>query len=125
VAGKKKSEITGTDQGITCIDDAPQVAGLAARQELLTKWYRILALGPFGVIIFVAYKFANDWLQVSLVFAALIWALAVTGYAFYLFLAVRCPACKSRFGVGGKCRSCGLPRHRDSSRIAGDMPPRS
>jgi amino acid transporter len=126
VAGNRKAETTGTDKDITCLDDVLGVDCLAARQEFLAKWARVLALVPFAAAIFVAFKFfpgANSWTQVLLVFGAVIWAMAVAGYALYLFFAVRCPACKSRFGPGKNCRSCALPRHHGGSRrIEGKTP---
>ena len=38
-------------------------------------------------------------------------AMAIVGYSFFLMFAVRCPACRWRFGMGDKCMNCGLPRH--------------
>jgi hypothetical protein len=118
----QKPDATGAGKEITCLDDAPNVARLAARQQFLSKWSRVLALAPFAALVFVAFKFfpgtnsSNGWAQVLLVLAAVIWALAVAGYTVYIYTAVRCPGCHSRFGLGEKCRSCGLPRHRDAPR---------
>jgi hypothetical protein len=126
VAGNPKSDAIGTEKDIACMDDVPGIARLAARQQFLAKWYRVLALAPFAAIIFVAYKFfpnSNSWTQVILVFVAIIWGMAVAGYAFYLMFAVRCPVCKSRFGLGEKCRSCGLPRHRGPSSVVEGINP--
>ena len=114
MAGNPKSDTTGVEKDITCIDDVPGIARLAARQQFLAKWYRT---SPCAICCdhFIAYKFfpnSNSWTQVVLVFVAIIWGMAVAGYAFYLMFAVRCPVCKSRFGLGEKCRSCGLPRHQ-------------
>jgi hypothetical protein len=41
--------------------------------------------------------------------------MAIVGYSFFLMFAVRCPACRWRFGMGDKCMNCALPRHRDDS----------
>ena len=78
MAGNPKSDTTGTEKDITCIDDVPGIARLAARQQFLAKWYRVLALAPFAAIIFIAYKFfpnSNSWIQVVLVFVAIIWGM--------------------------------------------------
>jgi hypothetical protein len=128
VVGTRKSDTTGTASGITCLDDVPGPGGRAARQEFLSKWYGVLTLVPLAVLVFIAFKFfpgSNSWTQVILVFVALIWALSVAGYAFYLFFVVRCPVCKSRFGTGANCRSCGLPRHRGPSPTSENVTPRS
>jgi hypothetical protein len=128
VAGNPKSDITRTEKEIACMDDVPGVGRRAARQQFLAKWYRVFALAPFAAIIFIAFKFfpnSNSWTQVILVFVAIIWGLSVAGYAFYLMFAVRCLVCKSRFGLGENCRSCGLPRHRDSRPAVEGTNPRS
>jgi hypothetical protein len=131
VAGNRKPGRPGTDKEIAkevaCVDDVPSVARMAARQQFFAKWYRLLALVPFAAILFIAFEFfpnPNSWTQVVLVFVAIIWGGSVAGYAFYLMFAVRCPECRSRFGLGEKCRSCGLPRHRDSRpAVEGTNPP--
>jgi hypothetical protein len=108
------------DDAITCLDDIPDVARLAARQQFLNKWYHALGLVPFGVFLFIEFAFdpnSNNRILVALVVLSLIWAGAVAGYAFYLLVAFRCPACKNRFGLGENCRSCNLPRHHDSAGI--------
>ena len=42
---------------MTCIDDVPAVARLAARQQFLNKWYRPVALAPFVLVLI-----ANFWI---------------------------------------------------------------
>lgn len=102
---------------VTCIDDVPSAAHLAARQRFFKRWYRPIALAPFALIVFVAIKFfsnSTSKLIDALIFLSLAWALAVAAYTFYLvFFSLKCPACASRFGIGDKCRTCGLPRHGD------------
>jgi hypothetical protein len=105
---------------ITCMDDVPVVAQLAARQEFLTKWYRVLALVPFGAVGFIEARYftvesSYGPLSLVLVFGSMAWAGFIIGYTLYLQITVRCPVCEKRFGIGAKCRSCSLPRHRDSS----------
>jgi hypothetical protein len=112
--------VGGADDAITCLDDVPDFVRLAARQQFLNKWYHTLGLVPFGIFLFIEFEFdpnSNNRILVGLVVLSLIWAGAVAGYAFYLLVAFRCPACKNRFGLGENCRSCYLPRHRDSAGI--------
>jgi hypothetical protein len=112
----------GAGDVITCMDDVPDVARRAAQQQFLKKWYRPLALGPFAVLVFLVFGFfpqSDSRILLALIFLSLFWAIAVAGYTFYLLVAVRCPACKNRFGSGKNCRSCNLPRHSDSSKLFG------
>jgi hypothetical protein len=102
---------------IKSLDDTPRVARLAARQRLLQKWYRPVAIAPFVLVLFISLKFFGDspatplWLATLL--ASLAWAILVAGYTLYLtFFGLRCPNCGWRYGSGEKCNTCGLPRHR-------------
>jgi hypothetical protein len=102
---------------IKALDDAPNIARIAARQEFLNRWYKPVAMAPFVLVLIVATKLFPDStsrISVYFVFASLAWVLLVVGYAIFLRFAVRCPVCGWRFGVGDKCSSCGLPRHRDA-----------
>jgi hypothetical protein len=122
MADSRRVELDGAGNTLTCIDDIPTVARLAARQQFLNKWYRPLGLVPFSVLIFIDFIFlhgSNNGLLVALVFISLLCAGAVSGYAFYLLFAVKCPVCKNRFGLGENCSSCNLPRHRTSSNLFG------
>lgn len=110
----------GTANPISCMDDVPAVARLAARQEFLTKWYRLLAMIPFGVVAFIESRYFTisytySPLSLVLIFTSLAWTGGVLVYTVYLQVTLRCPVCKKRFGIGKKCRSCSLPRHRDSA----------
>jgi len=75
----------GAGSEITCLNDVPSVARLAARQQLLAKWYHAIALVPFTIVVFVGVKFFGDstnrFLDV-LVGATLLWAIAVAVYTF-------------------------------------------
>lgn len=108
---------------IKCLDDAPSLTPIAARQQFLTTWYKAVALAPFTVVLFVVLTFwpkSTSWIPIAFVFATLVWGLSVVGYSFFLMFSLRCPACEWRFGMGEKCMNCGLPRHRDD---AEDKPP--
>lgn len=104
--------------GIKCLDEAPSLARIAARQEFLTRWYKPVALAPFVVVLFVVLTFfpkSTSRIPIVFVFASLAWGMAIVAYSFFLMFAVRCPACSWRFGMSDKCMNCGLPRHRDDS----------
>ena len=110
--------LRGAATNIRSLDDVPELARVAARQQFLRKWYRPVALAPFVVFLIVSLKLFPDTQESSLwtglIFASLLWAIAVAGYAFYTnFWGFRCPVCGWRFGSREKCGSCGLPRHAD------------
>jgi hypothetical protein len=103
---------------IRSLDDVPSLAHIAARQQFLTRWYKAVALAPFVVVLFVVLTFfpkSTSRIPSGFVFASLVWAMAVVGYSFFLMFAIRCPACRWRFGMSNKCMSCGLPRHRNNA----------
>jgi hypothetical protein len=105
------------DPRIACLDDVPNVARIAVRQEFLKKWYRPVAIVPFALVVFIELRFfpeSTSPIPIYFVYASLAWAGAVISYTFFLMFAVRCPVCNRRFGLGDKCTSCGLPRHRSS-----------
>lgn len=110
-------ELTHSEESeISCLDDVPSAARLAARQQLLAKWYHAIALAPFVAVLFIDTEFfgySDNRLWLVLVGATLVWALAVAVYTFYLIFFLKCPRCSWRFGLGSKCGSCNLPRHRD------------
>ena len=100
------------------LDEVPQIAKKARRQEFLTRWYKPTALVPFVVVLFVSLKFfpeSNSWIQVAFVGATLLWGIGITGYSLFLTFTLRCPACGWRFGASEKCMSCGLPRHGETA----------
>jgi hypothetical protein len=108
---------------ITCLDDVPSVARVAAQQEFLHRWYGLVAIVPFMVVLFIVTKFfgkSSNPIPVIFVFASLLWATVVMGYTIYLRFALKCPACGWRFGVRDKCSSCGLLRHPDPN-AAGEV----
>ena len=103
---------------ITCLDDVPALARVAARQRFLMKWYQPVGLAPFVVVLVISLGFfpdSNSPILVFLVVASLVWTLAVVVYTVYLWVTLRCPVCKNRFGMADNCRSCKLPRHSNSS----------
>ena len=113
-----QTQVDVEGRAIACVDDVPAVARLAARQRFLMKWYKPVGLAPFVVALIIALGFfpnSNSPILVDLVFGSLIWTLAVVVYTVYLWLGLRCPVCKNRFGLGENCRSCNLPRHSNSS----------
>jgi len=110
--------VSKNDDAITCLDDVPDLARLAARQQFFLKWYQAVGLVPLGLFVFIVFRFfpnSNSSTLDVLVGASLIWPLLVVIYTAYLWLTLQCPACKNRFGLGENCRSCNLPRHRDST----------
>lgn len=104
---------------VRCLDDVPSAARLATRQQFFKKWYHALALVPFAIALFIVMKFfpeSTSALALAPVWLALAWAGIVIVYTAYItLLRLKCPVCGWRFGIGDKCRSCGLPRHRDPS----------
>ena len=113
---EEKTYFTASGVQIKSLDDVLEVARMAAYQRSVLKWYKIVAILPFAVTLFVVLKFFPDargrgW--DLLIGVTLLWAIAFAGYAFrLLFWGVRCPACEERFGLAiDKCRSCELPRH--------------
>jgi hypothetical protein len=113
-----------SDRKITCLDDVPNIARIAERQRIVVGWYKLIALAPFGVILFIELKFfgnSTSPLASVPIFAALAWAMGIAIYGFYCtFWGVDCPSCGQRFGsLGSSCRSCGLPRHLDLSDLFG------
>jgi hypothetical protein len=116
--GSSRMPVSKTDDAITCLDDVPDLARLAARQQFFLKWYQAVGLVPLGLFVFIVFRFfpnSNSSALDALVGASLIWPLLVVIYTAYLWLTLQCPACKNRFGLGENCRSCNLPRHRDST----------
>jgi hypothetical protein len=106
-------------QEITSLEDVPSAARIAHRQRFLQKWYRVLALAPFGVVVYITLRFFGDKAATPLlmapIYASLIWAVGVAIYTLYLtFFSFRCPVCGWRFGSGEKCSTCGLPRSRNA-----------
>jgi hypothetical protein len=83
------------------VDDFPDFARLASRQQFLNKWYKPVALAPFAVVLFIIFRFfpeSNSRILLAGVFASLIWAMFVAGYAFYLIFGLKCPVCAARYG---------------------------
>ena len=113
----RESGLNLNGQEIRSLDDVPSAARVAGRQRFLNRWYKPVAMAPFGVCVFAAVKFFPDsrsWFLVALIEATLIWAIGVAAYAFYLLFWFKCPRCHSRFGLGERCRACELPRHAPS-----------
>ncbi len=100
---------------IDSLDDVPEIAGLAARQLVFTKWYKVIGLVPFTIFLGIGLRYFPDssaQLFVALLLASLGWAIVVAVYSLYLLLFLACPACDQKIGTGASCSSCGLPRHR-------------
>lgn len=109
---------TDKTKEITCLDDLPELAKKLLWQQRIFRNYQLIALTPFAVVLFIVLKLfskSTNHLWNGLVFLTFFWVMIVAFYAFYaLFWGVRCPSCASGYGVGGKCRSCGLPRHHQA-----------
>jgi hypothetical protein len=68
--------------------DVPEASRPVPWQQFLRRWQGPIAFGPFAVFIFVTLKFFGNspanWLFITLIFATIIWAVAIAGYALYL-----------------------------------------
>ncbi|MGD0444723.1 MAG: hypothetical protein ABSA39_12385 [Edaphobacter sp.] len=112
------SSSTQNTNEISCLDDCPELARRSAWQQQVVRYYKLIALAPFAICLFIVLRVFPDstnrfWIW-SVGFT-LVWAIAIAGYSFYLlFYGVNCPQCGSGFGVRDQCRSCGLPRHQQS-----------
>jgi hypothetical protein len=118
ITERPKAPADVVESAITCVDDVPALARVAARQRFLMRSYQAVGLAPFAVALVIVFGFfpnSNNPILDVLVGASLIWTLAVVTYTVYLSFAVRCPVCKNRFGIADNCRSCNLPRHCNSS----------
>jgi hypothetical protein len=118
ISERPKVPPDAVEGAITCVDDVPAVARLAARQRFLMRSYQAVGLALFAVVLVIVLGFfpnSNNPILDVLMGASLIWILAVVIYTVYLSFAVRCPVCKNRFGIADNCRSCNLPRHCNSS----------
>ena len=112
------------DAGVKCLDDEPSRARIAAREQLLGRWGKAIALAPFVVVLVVVQTFfpkSTSWIPFAFVEASMGWGLFVIGYYFYLLFTLKCPACGWKFGMGNKCMNCDLPRHR--AETSGVLPP--
>ena len=113
---------------IRSLDDLPELAKLAKRQLFLNKWYKPLAMAPFAVFIFLDQVFfpkSRSPILIAMMIPIGIWVMSLVGYSFYLLLFLRCPYCSSVYGLGDRCKACGLPRHPDpTSAELSDLPSR-
>jgi hypothetical protein len=103
---------------ITSLDDLPDVARVARRQKFLNRWYKPVALAPFVVVLILSLKIfpkVNEQVFFWPMMAALLWAMGIAAYSFYLLFWFKCPRCHERFGLGEACRNCDLARHRNVS----------
>lgn len=102
-------------QQLRSLDDDPESARIARRQEFLSRYVRAVLLVPFMVALFIALHFFNNSpIGIWLVMTSLIAGMVVLAYTVFLQFALRCPVCGRRFGISSRCRSCGLPRHPES-----------
>ena len=124
-ANRQRALTKGLDAGtdtttgtVACLDDVFALGRLAARQRFFMTWYKALVLAPFflvGLISGAVFHNSDSPVLDVIFYAAFAWTFGVIVYTVYLWLALRCPVCKNRFGIADKCRSCGLPRHSASS----------
>ena len=49
--------VSKNDDAITCLDDVPDLARLAARQQFFLKWYQAVGLVPLGLFVFIVFRF--------------------------------------------------------------------
>lgn len=116
-------------QKIGSLDDLPDLAKLAKRQLFLNKWYKPLAMAPFAVFIILDQVFfpkSRGPFLLAMMIPIGIWVMSIVGYAFFLLFSLRCPYCNSVYGLGNRCKACGLPRHADpTSAQLSDLPSRT
>jgi hypothetical protein len=96
---------------IKCVDDVPEAAHIAERQQFFVRRGKWIAMVPLIPIFALDKHWQDGETKFILTIAALSWAIAVVCYGLYLMLAVRCPRCRNQFGFGENCRNCDLPRH--------------
>ena len=110
------SELSNLPCPVACLEEWGRYARIATKDRFWKRYYRVLALAPFAVIIFGVLRFfpeSTSKVPIYIVGVSLVWAMVVAFYAFSLRLRadfIRCPRCGSRFGLGACCNSCGLPR---------------
>src|SRR5262245_33527459 len=99
-----------------CLEDCADYSRLNRRNLFMWKYYRVLAILPFALTLaFLRATKAWYGLGSAMVYASLVWALALVVYLFILFVRLRlfrCPRCGWRFGGSIRCGSCDLPRTR-------------
>jgi len=99
---------------VRCLQEWDKYPPFQRRAAFFKRFWSVLAIGPFFVVLVVIFQYFStsaSKLLLALVFAALVWAVAVSAYAAFLnFRGIDCPKCGARFGRGAKCGSCGLPR---------------
>src|ERR1019366_1919968 len=107
----------GTMAALRCLDDWQTYSRLVKRKVFMQKYYRPLALVPFGIVLLISVRFFGDSTSrfaIVPVCLSLIWAFLVPVYTFWLLIrvrAIRCPRCGERFGSEDECIPCGFPRH--------------
>jgi Zn finger protein HypA/HybF involved in hydrogenase expression len=100
---------------INSVEDVPETARLADRQQLVVRRGRWIAIAPLAVLFALDKSWKDSQAKDFAMYSALAWCLIICCYSLYLMLAVRCPRCGNRFGISEACRSCSLPRHRKIS----------
>ena len=107
----------GTMTTLRCLDDWDTYSRLVKRKVFMQKYYRPLALVPFGIVLLISVRFFGDSTSafaIVPVYLSLIWTFLVLVYTFWLLIrvrAIRCPRCGGRFGSEDECIPCGFPRH--------------
>ena len=107
----------GTMAALRCLDDWQTYSRLVKRKVFMQKYYRPLALVPFGIGLLISVRFFGDStpaFAIVPVYLWLIWTFLVLVYTFWLLIrvrAIRCPRCGGRFGSEDECIPCGFPRH--------------
>jgi len=105
---------TTSEEELKSVDDDPTASRLAARQELILKWFKPTAMLPFILVLLIdfgLFKGSDNWILTTLGLASVAWAGGVNIYSLYIRINFLCPRCHKRFGSGATCLSCSLPRH--------------
>lgn len=106
-----------TQHRLSCLDDEPDTARKAARQQFFLRWYIVLATVPFFATLAIQLRFFPQSQTPVAIWASLVWAGAALAYTAVVWLGLRCPCCEQRYGGGEKCLNCHLPRHSESSTL--------
>ncbi len=95
----------GNGKVIASLDDVPEIASLAKRRTFLMKGYKIFALAPFGMDVFIISRYfpaSHSWFAVDSLSLCLAWSIAVATYTFYLTFWLKCPSCNERISSDQK-----------------------
>jgi uncharacterized membrane protein (DUF485 family) len=105
----------GSAERVRSLQDYDWYQRLSRKRQSMSRYWYILVIGPFFLVIVTAETFFKNsqLLSVSIVGAALTWALLVIADNLLVIIrwaSFKCPQCGHRFGTDAECWSCGFPR---------------